>query len=199
MRSAIVQASVNVGDLLLNAASYGASCTLALNCQFQFIKCLCKSWKLLFNTDWIFFLWCVAVKVWSHSNFKFVIIVYHLKGYKICFFMNILLKFVCLWTMPNLSLQCGYIPIGIYGVQFCTNMTKNENDDRSVNHFSWSAVLKSSHVCRHDKWLTSWQQYKTMTSRPLWSRTFLYVPKLWTVTRKTLTFWWVLLLAWKDP
>ena len=38
-------------------------------------------------------------------------------------------------------------------MQFCTNMTKNENDDRSVNHHS---KVKS---CRHDKWLTSWQQY----------------------------------------
>ena len=73
----------------------------------------------------------------------------------------------------------------IYGVQFCTNMTKNENDDRSVNHFSWSAVLKSSHVCRHDKWLTSWQQYKTMTLGPLWSLIFLYVSKVWTVNDVT--------------
>ena len=86
----------------------------------------------------------------------------------------------------------------IYGVQFCTNMSKNENDDRSVNHFSWSAVLKSSHVCRHDKWLTSWQQYKTMTSIPLWSCIFYTLlncgPSMMS-QGKTLTFWWVLLLA----
>ena len=95
--------------------------------------------------------------------------------------MNVLLKFVCLWTMPNLPLQCNVdIYLYIYGVQFCTNMTKNENDDRSVNHFSWSAVLKSSHVME-------WQMTNVVTTiknndfKTCLKSYFLYAPKLWTV------------------